>query len=109
MKYADKLKDPKWQKKRLEILNDRGWACELCCDQESTLHVHHVIYLNGLDPWEYENKLLRVLCGDCHQKEHGGLILGAMVLVLRAEEGWLDEEIARVVFAFANLNGGLDK
>ena len=28
--YSDKLKSPKWQKKRLEVLNLRGFKCEKC-------------------------------------------------------------------------------
>lgn len=70
--YTEKFKDPRWQKKRLEILDDRGWACELCCRKEKTLHVHHVCYFKGKDPWEYEDHLLRVLCEECHEDEHCG-------------------------------------
>lgn len=70
MKYGDKLKDPRWQKKRLEILDDRGWACELCCDKKSPLHVHHTSYDSGVAPWDYENCRLRVLCESCHEHEH---------------------------------------
>ncbi len=103
MKYSKKLCDPRWQKKRLEILDDRGWACELCCDKESMLHVHHVIYIKDLDPWEYKPHLLRVLCESCHAKEHDGVILGAMMLVLRTDLGFLDEEISRLIFAARRL------
>lgn len=103
MSYSEKLQGPKWQKKRLEILDDRGWACELCCDSESTLHVHHVVYISGLDPWEYNERNLRALCSSCHKKEHEGVILGAMILVLRHEEGLLDEEISRLIFAARRL------
>ena len=70
--YSEKLKDPRWQKKRLEILDAAGWKCQACDDGENTLHVHHVSYLKGKDPWDYPNSLLVVLCEDCHSFEHDG-------------------------------------
>lgn len=70
MTYAEKLKDPRWQKKRLEILNRADWACEVCCANDKTLHVHHVYYEYGKDPWDYTSDTLMSLCEDCH-KERG--------------------------------------
>jgi hypothetical protein len=37
MKYSDKLKDPRWQKKRLEVFERDGWCCQCCGDSESPL------------------------------------------------------------------------
>lgn len=68
--YAEKLKSPKWQKKRLEILNLRGFKCELCNNEEKELHVHHRFYLKGRQPWQYDNDIFQVLCSDCHEKQH---------------------------------------
>lgn len=68
--YQQKLKDPRWQKKRLEVLAESGWQCSSCGDQESTLHVHHLVYVKGREPWEYENYELVVLCESCHQRTH---------------------------------------
>ena len=48
--YADKLLDPRWQKKRLEIMKSAEFACETCGDKKQTLHVHHQWY--GDDPWD---------------------------------------------------------
>ena len=64
--YAEQLKDPRWQKKRLEVLNDREWMCETCQETTKTLHVHHGYYEKGLMAWEYSNASLQVLCEDCH-------------------------------------------
>lgn len=64
--YSDKLKSPKWQKKRLEIMKRDDFTCKKCGDTETQLHVHHKEYINGLDPWEYDNKFLITLCEDCH-------------------------------------------
>jgi 5-methylcytosine-specific restriction endonuclease McrA len=69
MTYAEKLRDPRWQKKRLEILARDGWTCRVCHDTESTLHVHHIQYLQNHDPWDYPNDLLLTLCNLCHELE----------------------------------------
>lgn len=67
MTYKSKLKDPRWQKKRLEIFNRDKWMCRHCSCEDKTLHVHHKEYIKDLDPWEYDNKYLITLCEDCHE------------------------------------------
>ncbi|KKM74490.1 hypothetical protein LCGC14_1399860 [marine sediment metagenome] len=69
--YFEKLKDPRWQKKRLEVLQAANFECTQCGDSESTLHVHHLVYRRGRDPWEYPAKALVCLCEDCHEKVEG--------------------------------------
>lgn len=66
--YLDRLKDTRWQRKRLEILSERNWTCESCSSTEKTLHVHHRLYRKGAMPWEYESKELMVLCYECHEQ-----------------------------------------
>lgn len=68
--YFIKLKDPRWQKKRLEALTYGHWACEQCGGTESTLHVHHRQYFKGREPWDYKVGQLAVLCEDCHESTH---------------------------------------
>ncbi|PXV54205.1 hypothetical protein SAMN04487785_11415 [Dyella jiangningensis] len=68
--YWEKLKDPRWQKKRLEALQSAEFACQVCYDSESTLHVHHKQYFKGREPWEYEVEQLAVLCEACHAEHH---------------------------------------
>jgi hypothetical protein len=70
MTYFEKLKDPRWQKKRLEILNRDDFACCFCGNSENTLNVHHLVYEKQRDPWDYEDSLLITLCEDCHKSEH---------------------------------------
>lgn len=65
--YAEKFKDPRWQKKRLEILERDGFSCVLCGTEKITLHVHHGYYERGFDPWEYESETLWTLCEECHE------------------------------------------
>jgi hypothetical protein len=69
MTYAQKLKDPRWQKRRLQMLEARGWRCEQCRDDKATLHVHHLRYRG--EPWEAMDHDLRVLCERCHDIAHG--------------------------------------
>ena len=63
--YSEKLKDPRWQKKRLLILERDGWSCQSCGDKESTLNVHHLWY-EGNDPWDAPEESLLTLCEPCH-------------------------------------------
>lgn len=77
--YYELLKDPRWQKKRLEILNRDEFTCQYCGDNESTLHVHHKYYDNKLKPWEYENKFLITFCETCHKDEEDQLKLSFQV------------------------------
>jgi len=66
MSYSDKLKHPKWQKKRLEILNRDSWACKYCSDTESQLHVHHLKYTTK-EPYDELSENLVATCQDCHR------------------------------------------
>jgi 5-methylcytosine-specific restriction endonuclease McrA len=69
--YQKKLTSPKWQKKRLQILQRDNFKCRACGDTESELHVHHIYYhpLN-INSWDYSDYLLITLCDSCHKKEH---------------------------------------
>lgn len=69
--YAEKLKDPRWQRKRLEILNRDEFACRDCGNKRDTLHVHHCSYAHGREPWDYDDSNLRTLCETCHESRHG--------------------------------------
>jgi len=90
--YFDKLKDPRWQRKRLEIFKRDDFSCQECGTKESTLHVHHLKYVKGKEPWEYEGDELSTLCEDCHrlrtqftqrlQDYASGMPLGCQMAVL---------------------------
>lgn len=66
MTYLEKLKDPRWQRKRKEIIDRDKSTCTVCGDTESQLHVHHGYYKTGKEPWEYDNNTLHTLCEYCH-------------------------------------------
>lgn len=67
--YSEMLKDPRWQKKRLQIMNRDDFTCRSCGDKSTTLHVHHLAYVRNACPWEYEDRFLVTLCENCHEEE----------------------------------------
>ena len=67
--YSEKLKDPRWQKKRLEVLERDAWTCIKCQDSTTTLHVHHLRYKQGENPWDCDGFDLIALCESCHEDE----------------------------------------
>lgn len=83
MTYSEKLKDPRWQRKRLAILDRDNFTCQHCQDTTKTLHVHHLDYLHGKEPWDYDDTFLLTLCEDCHQAETDGRP-GSEKIILRA-------------------------
>ena len=68
--YSEKLKDPRWQRKRLEIMQRDDFRCVHCCSESEMLSVHHRYYIAGRMPWEYPNWSLKTLCKVCHQASH---------------------------------------
>lgn len=66
--YSSKLQNPKWQRKRLEVLQRDDFCCKICKENNSALHVHHLKY-NG-NPWESDIQELTTLCKDCHKLIH---------------------------------------
>jgi hypothetical protein len=65
--YQKKLDDPRWQKKRLEILERAEWKCELCGSDSEQLQIHHRYYVANRDPWNYPDWSLRCCCHSCHK------------------------------------------
>lgn len=68
--FFAQYKRPEWQRKRLEVMEDRDFTCEQCGTTEKTLNVHHTFYLKNRKPWEYPSESLRCLCEECHQLRH---------------------------------------
>ena len=44
MDYKEQIKSPKWQKRRLEIMQKDNFTCQLCGDTESMLNHDDCIY-----------------------------------------------------------------
>lgn len=68
--FFAKYKHPKWQAKRLKVMEVAGFKCTHCGDKDSTLNVHHISYFKGRDPWEYDDDELVCLCEGCHESMH---------------------------------------
>jgi hypothetical protein len=68
--YYELLRDPRWQRKRLEVMQAADFACVLCGDKSTTLNVHHDYYTKGAMPWDYPASALKCLCETCHEKRH---------------------------------------
>lgn len=68
--YWEKLKDPRWQKRRLEIIERDSSMCQSCYRDDVTLNVHHIVYEPRRDPWDYEDRYLTTFCQPCHERWH---------------------------------------
>ena len=67
--YQQKLRHPRWQKQRLLVMQRDDWTCTRCRETERELHVHHMSYEYGREPWDYPLDNFRTLCCDCHEEE----------------------------------------
>jgi len=101
--YSNKLKDPRWQKKRLEILQRDEFTCQKCGDMESTLHVHHKRYIPSNDPWEYPDFLLITLCENCHESEMLNIKEAIEGLIEGILDNFLAEDIQEISCGFHQL------
>lgn len=102
-KYAEKLRDPRWQKKRLEVFNRDKWSCCLCGDDESTLSVHHKVYENGKEPWDYDNDYLMTLCQPCHEIEYAEMQGAIDIISTQLKLKFSSSDIWRMSLGIANM------
>jgi 5-methylcytosine-specific restriction endonuclease McrA len=93
MDYSVKLKDPRWQKKRLKIFARDKFTCQMCGDDKSTLVIHHIKYLLDKEPWEHPNKLLITICEDCHKKVHGKTHIPTIREIIKLSRYEIEDEI----------------
>jgi|CXWL01.1.fsa_nt_gi hypothetical protein len=64
--YSELLRDPRWQKLRLQVFERDKFTCVLCNANHKTLSVHHKYYEKNKMPWEYPLEALDTVCADCH-------------------------------------------
>lgn len=69
--YSELLRDPRWQKMRLKIMERDGFKCRCCGNEKVTLNVHHKVYKSGKKPWEYHAHQLVTACEKCHAHLEG--------------------------------------
>lgn len=98
MKESD-YKNPKWQKKRLEIMQSKGFKCEWCESIDKELHTHHIIYEKGKRIWEYEDTNFMLLCKDCHESFHEylNLVSSSLSLLNKSSRDKLLDYILKLV------------
>ena len=99
--YSEKLRDPRWQKMRLEIMERDKFTCCHCRDTQKTLNVHHLAYTKGAAPWEYDPSNLITLCEECHE------LAEERITKIRTMAGgksdWLMKGLCRILHAQAAL------
>lgn len=109
-KWSEKFKDPRWQKKRLEILQRDGWVCGNCHNGEETLNVHHIHYIDELEPWEYYGGALITLCDSCHEMVHSHpFYLGGFSYLNECIDlGFINEPLLESIFEREAVMSGCD-
>jgi len=103
--YFDKLKDPRWQRMRLEVMRRDGFRCRDCGDGKSTLHIHYCFYEKG-DPWETGASFLLTLCENCHESRQtiendAKRMLGQILARLKAGGGVSANDLRAFVSSMA--------
>jgi len=68
--YWQKLKDPRWQKRRLSVMEKAKFCCQKCHRDDQTLNVHHLYYMSKREPWDYPDFALQCICEECHAQDH---------------------------------------
>jgi len=108
MTYADKLKDPRWQKRRVEVMQRDGFKCRQCGAADKTLAIHHLAYGRGEEPWESPAEVLLTVCEGCHDRwrAFADWCSRLQVIVRDAE---MEPEAAQQIIAGALQNDGSRK
>ncbi len=73
LNYWQKLQDPRWQQKRLQVMSNQGWRCQKCGATEHSgipFTVHHRYYVSKREPWNYPSGCYVLLCDPCHENDH---------------------------------------
>lgn len=101
MEYSKKLKDPRWQKLRLKVLERDEWACQNCFDTKSMLSVHHLYYTNDEEPWDYPMEAFITLCSECHsaEREKWPRVEQELLFILK-KKGFLVKDVLDITEGF---------
>jgi len=102
--YTKKLQDPRWQKRRLEIMQRDNFQCQLCGDTDKMLQIHHVHYCSN-NPWEAENQHLLTVCKDCHEIEQEDIRLATSELTFFLKSnGFTSFDFRKIIEVFEEGN-----
>jgi len=83
LNYKEQLNDPRWQQKRLRIMERDLFTCCCCGSNFMKLNVHHLYYLKNLAPWEYDDEAMVTLCDSCHDFAHTSLTKIASIIAFK--------------------------
>ena len=70
IRYSQELQNTHWKLKADNIRIRDKHKCRLCNATGTQLDVHHLRYIEGREPWEYDDGDLVTLCHKCHEKLH---------------------------------------
>ena len=107
--YAELLKDPRWQKKRLEVFERDGFTCQACNSKKETLNAHHLYYFHPKNskvimPWDYPAEALITLCEKCHLAERNNRTEAEELLLAALKQtGWLASDLLRMADKIQSL------
>ena len=65
--YSKRLKDPRWQRKRLEVMERDNFTCRDTGATDEPLNVHHCWYAKG-GPWETPSEYMLTLTEGAHER-----------------------------------------
>jgi len=102
--YKDYFRDPRWQKKRLKVLKNDDFSCQVCGDGAEELHVHHKYYTDDKKPWEYPEDALITLCKGCHEIETLEISSTVKRFCIALRGVFLSNEIKDITFGVKNIN-----
>ncbi len=102
--YSELLRDPRWQKRRLQIMDRDQYTCQRCFSDTKPLNVHHRIYYSGHNPWEYGDIDLVTLCEDCHKYESDNLNAALKNLSDVIRSLFLSDDIRKLTIGFSGLD-----
>jgi hypothetical protein len=94
-RYAEMLKDDRWQETRGRINNYAQGRCENCGSKTDNPHVHHKEY-TGYHPSDTPDDLLASICPLCHYEEHWITRIRAYSAEKKRiydSGGWIDEKL----------------
>ena len=102
--YSKQFKDPRWQKKRLKILERDNFTCQECGSKKNTLHIHHKYYLPNKKAWEYPDTALITLCEYCHEIEQSiKKDYESDLIKVLYDLGFLATDIGSITLGFINF------
>ncbi len=102
--YSEQFLDPRWQKKRLKILERDNFTCQECGSDKNTLHIHHKYYLPNKKAWEHPDTGLVTLCKTCHEIEQSTKEENEHDLIkILYDLGFLSSDIKNIALGFIHF------